>query len=104
MIAELRELSPPAAIENEVESLVSALEAELRAPRSRHAPHRQVTLKLSSPRWTMLPHRRRSSRRRQMSSAAERAAPSRRHPRGWEELTKVLGGASFKREPVRVPR
>ena len=29
MIAELRELSPPADIENEVESLVSALEAEL---------------------------------------------------------------------------
>jgi hypothetical protein len=77
-IAQLRDLSPPADIEADVESLVSALEADSKAPRSRQAPHRQVTLKRSSPPWTMRPRRRRSWRTRQMSSAAERATRSRR--------------------------
>ena len=58
-IAELRALSPPADVADEVESLVSALESELESARCRHGPRRRVTSRRSSPPWTMLPRRRR---------------------------------------------
>ena len=70
MIAELRELSRPADSGDQVESLVSALEAELESAQKQTRAAQTGDVEAFVPRGTMLPHRRRSSRRRQMSSAA----------------------------------